>query len=102
MHGDKVCGSSLSNSLTDFEVCNTLIYAKAESFNTGIEILTQDFIKLQFDSDGSSGIHGESLLSMECGGRPSILQGLLDTCQVNADVSKGNSYVNMCTNDFDA
>jgi len=71
--------------------CNADLYAKVESFKTGIEFAASDFLRLEF-YDQSGGAHGETYLSTECGGRPTIVQGLLDTCQVNADVSKGHTW----------
>jgi hypothetical protein len=74
--------------------CNADLYAKAESFKTGIEYTSNDFLRLDFHSDRTTvGANGETWLSQECGNRPSILQGLLDTCQVNSDVSKGHTWL---------
>lgn len=79
------CTGTTVATLGTVNACNDVIFAKVESFRTGIESLNNDFLQLDFFPPTST--------PEECEGRPAYLQGTLDTCQVNAAVSQGHTFL---------
>jgi len=74
--------------------CDATIFAKVEDFKIGFEQIKNSFSLLKFAEAGAGvlSLPGSPRLAQECGGKPYILQGILDTCQVNADISKGHTW----------
>jgi hypothetical protein len=74
--------------------CISNIFAKIESFATGVEWTGNQLQQMQFAEPGAGelGLTGSPRLAEECGGTPIIMQGFLDVCQVDHKISHGATW----------
>jgi len=77
------CSGTVASVVTNTTACNPQIYAKAESFNIGVEWIENSYRSYNFYEHSI----GSEIASQECGGQPVVISGQLDTCQVSTNVA---------------